>query len=56
MIKVLRYFTKRSEGFKPYGVGEKVEFDKETEKNLVDNGFAEYVEKEKPKGKKKGGK
>ena len=46
MIKVLKGFYKVSEK-KTYKVGEKASFDKETEKALVNDGFAEVVKEDK---------
>lgn len=45
MIIVKKYFSKRSENFKGYNVGDKASFTKEEEEYLVKKGFADFVEK-----------
>ena len=48
MIEVIKQFYKLSEK-KTYLVGEKVNFGKEENKSLVDNGFAKPVKEDKRK-------
>ena len=45
---VIKYFTKQSEGFKPYNVGDTIELNKEDSKRLIEAGFVT-----KPKAKAK---
>ncbi len=49
---VLRFFKRRSEGLKPYNVGEKIELNKEDAAPLIENGFITAPKKSKSKLKK----